>query len=203
MNAKSTDRLQSKDYITIGLYTVVNLVIVFAISLMMTPVLIWIYPYATAICLFFSCPVYLLLAFKVAKRGTLFIFAIINGLFYTIMGAPFVIPFVLIGGLLGELLLARSGNYRSLKAQTIAYTIYNVIYGFCNYVIMAISADYYFRTMQIEGSLRDAYILYMTTPHWIAIAVICLIAAIYLGCLFGYQLLKKHFVKAGYIRVSG
>ncbi|WP_207940447.1 hypothetical protein DOK78_002060 [Enterococcus sp. DIV2402] len=196
---KNKNKLVSKDYLTIGLYTVVNLVISFALSILTTPFLVWAYPYATAFVLFFTCPIYILLAFKVGKRGTLLTFGIINGLFYTIMGAPFVLPFTMLGALLGEIVLAKFGGYRSLRAQTIAYTLYNLVYGFCNYIILAISAEYYFSTMQIEGVLRDAYVKYMTTPFWIVVAVLTLIVAIVLGCLFGYGLLKKHFIKSGLV----
>lgn len=197
-----TKRLVSKDYITIGLYTVINLVLSFLLSMITMPFLLWAYPYATAFVLFFSCPIYLMLAYKIGKKGVLITYAVINGLFYTIMGAPFVLPFVLIGGSFGELILARKETYRNLKSQMLAYTIYNIIYGFCNYIILAISADYYFSTMKIEGVLRDAYIKYMTTPFWIMVALVALIIAIQLGCVFGYQMLKKHFVKAGYISLK-
>lgn len=196
---KNKNKLVSKDYLTIGLYTVVNLVISFALSILTTPFLVWAYPYATAFVLFFTCPIYILLAFKVGKRGTLLTFGVINGLFYTIMGAPFVLPFTMLGALLGEIVLSKFGGYRSLRAQTIAYTLYNLVYGFCNYIILAISAEYYFSTMQIEGVLRDAYVKYMTTPFWIVVAVLTLIVAIILGCLFGYGLLKKHFIKSGLV----
>lgn len=202
MKKEKTNKLVSKDYLTIGLYTVVSLVISFALSMLTTPFLVWAYPFATAFVLFFTCPIYVLLAYKVGKRGTLLTFAIINGLFYAIMGAPFVLPFTLVGGLLGELILAKFGGYRNLKAQTLAYTVYNLIYGFCNYIVLAISAEYYFSLMQIEGVLREAYIKYMTTPFWIAVAIAMLVIAIVLGCLFGYKLLKKHFIKSGIVSSS-
>lgn len=203
MKKIESNRLISKDYITIGLYAVVSLVISMALSVITTPFLVWAYPFATAFVLFFTCPIYLLLAYKVGKRGTLFVFGLINGLFYTVMGAPFVLPFTIIGGLLGELVLAKNKNYRNLNAQTIAYTVYNLIYGFCNYIVMAVSADYYFSTMQIEGAMKDAYVKYMTTPLWIGVAVIALIIAIYLGCVFGYKILQKHFIKSGLISDAG
>lgn len=199
MNKVNSQKLVSKDYIAVGLYTVVNLILSFLLSMLTMPFLLWAYPYATAFVLFFSCPIYLLLAYKIGKKGVLFLYAVLNGLFYTIMGAPFVLPFVLAGGILGELILAKRAAYRNLKSQMLAYTLYNLIYGFCNYVIMAISADYYFSTMQIDGPLREAYIKYMTTPFWVVVAVVCLIISIQLGCVFGYRLLKKHFVKSGYI----
>ncbi|HHV13068.1 MAG TPA: MptD family putative ECF transporter S component [Clostridiales bacterium] len=202
MKSKNSTKLISKDYLTIGLYTVVSLVISFALSMLTIPFLVWAYPFATAFVLFFTCPIYLLMAFKVGKKGTLFIFGVINGLFYTIMGAPFVLPFVLVGGLLGEIVLAKSGKYRSFKSQAVAYIIYNLIYGFCNYIVMAISAEYYLSTMQVEGALRDAYIKYMTTPVWIVVAIVAVVGGIYLGCLFGYKLLKKHFVKSGFISIG-
>ncbi len=199
---KSTQALQSKDFLTIGLYTVVTLVISFALSMVTTPFLVWAYPFATAFVLFFTCPIYLLLAFKVGKRGTLFTFGVINGLFYTVMGAVFVLPFTILGALLGEWILAWFKNYRSLKAQTLAYIAYNLIYGFCNYIILAISSEYYFKTMQIEGSMKDVYLKYMTSPFWITVAIVTLVIAIALGCVFGSKLLKKHFIKSGLIAGS-
>lgn len=196
---KNKNKLESKDYLTIGLYTVVNLVISIGLSMLTVPFLVWAYPYATAFVLFFTCPIYILLAFKVGKRGTLLTFGIISGLFYTIMGAPFVLPFTILGGTLGEFILSKFGGYRNLKAQTIAYTVYNLIYGFCNYIILAFSAEYYFSTMQIEGALKETYLKYMTSPFWILVAVLMLIISITFGCWFGYNLLKKHFIKSGLV----
>lgn len=199
MNQKRTFQLTSKDYLTIGLYSVVCLVLSVILSVATSPFLLWFYPYATAFVLFFTCPIYILMAFKVGKKGVLLTFGIVSGIFYALMGAVFVLPFTLVGGILGEYLLSTVGNYRSLHSQTIAFTVYNVIYGFCNYIIVAFSADYYFSTMHIEGTLRDVYIQYMTSPLWISVAVIALISSVTLGCLFGYKLLQKHFVKAGFV----
>ncbi|WP_430611611.1 MptD family putative ECF transporter S component [Enterococcus sp. DIV0876] len=196
---KNKHKLASKDYLTIGLYTVVNLIVSIALSVLTTPFLVWAYPYATAFVLFFTCPIYILLAFKVGKRYTLLTFGIISGLLYTIMGTPFVLPFAILGAAVGELILSAFGDYRNLKAQTIAYTIYNLIYGFCNYIILAFSAEYYFSTMHVQGALKDAYIKYMTSPFWIIVAVVLLIIANILGCWFGYHLLKKHFIKSGLV----
>ncbi|MBL1230614.1 MptD family putative ECF transporter S component [Enterococcus sp. BWB1-3] len=199
MKKKTTASLASKDYLTIGLYTLVQFVIVMTLSMVTVPFLLWLYPYATAFVLFFTCPIYLLIAFKVGKKGTLLIFGAVNGLFYAIMGTIYVLPFTLIGALIGEFILAKTKGYRKLTAQTAAFTIYNLFYGFSNYIILAISADYYFSTMQIEGILLEAYTKYMITPFWIFISIMALIMAISLGCLFGYHLLRKHFIKAGII----
>lgn len=199
MKKKRTDKLISKDYLTIGLYTVVEFVVMMILSVATMPFLAWFYPYATAFVLFFTCPVYLLMAFKVGKRGTLFLFGVINGLVYAIMGTFYLLPITIIGGLLGELVLIKTKGYRKLGPQTIDFTIYNLIYGFSNYLILAISADFYFSMIEDTG-YTASYMEYMTSPFWITVSVVALIAASCLGCVFGYKLLNKHFIKAGVIK---
>ena len=48
MKKKRTDKLISKDYLTIGLYTVVEFVVMMILSVATMPFLAWFYPYATA-----------------------------------------------------------------------------------------------------------------------------------------------------------
>jgi energy-coupling factor transport system substrate-specific component len=195
--------LTSKDYITIGLFTVANLVVIIALSMAVTPFLLWAYPYSTGFVLFFSCPVYLLLAYRVGKPGALFLFSTFTGVVYILFGTPYVLIFLILGGLLGELILkVRKKGYRDIVSQTIAFTVMNLIYGFSPYAIIVISVEYYFESMQITGTLRDAYLKFMTTPIWIGVAFGSLTIGIVLGCIFGYHLLKKHFVKAGYVTLE-
>ncbi|MDT2822391.1 MptD family putative ECF transporter S component [Enterococcus devriesei] len=199
MKNKKTEKLVSKDYLTIGLYTVVGFVVMMVLSMVTLPILAWFYPYATAFVLFFTCPVYLLMAFKVGKKGTLLLFGAINGVFYAIMGTVYILPITLLGGLIGEMILAKTNGYRKLAPQTAAFTIYNLFYGFSNYIILAISADFYFSQLANSG-YSDTYLKYMTAPFWIVISAVALIVATGLGCFFGYKLLNKHFVKAGVIK---
>lgn len=199
MKKKETKKLISRDYLTIGLYTVVEFVVMMALSVVTIPILAWFYPYATAFVLFFTCPIYLLMAFKVGKKGTLLLFGAINGVFYAIMGTVYILPVTLLGGLIGEAILAKTNGYRKLGAQTAAFTIYNLLYGFSNYLILAISAELYQSMIQDTGYTND-YLHYMTDPFWIGISVVIMIAAVVLGCFFGYKLLNKHFVKAGVIK---
>lgn len=199
MKNKKTEKLISKDYLTIGLYSVVEFVVMMVMSMATLPILAWFYPYATAFVLFFTCPIYLLMAFKVGKRGTLLLFGAINGLFYAIMGSVYILPITLLGGLIGEVILAKTNGYRKLGAQTVVFTIYNLLYGFSNYIILAISADYYFSVMKNSGYTAN-HLEYLTNPFWIMVSTAALIVSICLGCLFGYKLLNKHFVKAGVIK---
>lgn len=199
MKKKKTDKLISKDYLTIGLYTVVEIVVMMVMSMVTLPFMAWFYPYATAFVLFFTCPIYLLMAYKVGKRGTLLLFGAINGLFYAIMGTVYILPITIIGGLIGEVILAKTNGYRKLSAQTVAFTIYNLLYGFSNYIILAISVDYYYTLMESTGYTEN-HLEYLTEPFWIMVSAAALIVAICLGCIFGYKLLNKHFIKAGVIK---
>lgn len=199
MKKKETKKLISRDYLTIGLYTVVEFVVMMILSVVTIPILTWFYPYATAFVLFFTCPIYLLMAFKVGKKGTLLLFGAINGVFYAIMGTVYILPVTLLGGLIGEVILAKTNGYRKLGPQTAAFIIYNLLYGFSNYLILAISAELYQSMIQDTGYANN-YLHYMTEPLWIGVSVVVMIAAVVLGCFFGYKLLNKHFVKAGVIK---
>lgn len=199
MKKKEIKKLISRDYLTIGLYTVVEFVAMMILSVVTIPILAWFYPYATAFVLFFTCPIYLLMAFKVGKKGTLLLFGAINGVFYAIMGTVYILPVTLLGGLIGEVILVKTNGYRKLGPQTAAFTIYNLLYGFSNYLILAISAELYQSMIQDTGYTNN-YLHYMSEPLWIGVSVVVMIAAVVLGCFFGYKLLNKHFVKAGVIK---
>ena len=63
-----TSKWQAKDLITIGLYTILIYIIHNVISIILSPIMLYIYPYMSGICLFFSSIVYLLMAIRVGKK---------------------------------------------------------------------------------------------------------------------------------------
>ncbi len=96
-------RLQTKDYILIGIFSILIYAVNAIVGSILTPVIgAAAMPLIAGFCLFFSAIVYLVMAMKVAKRGALLVQSIVNGLVYTLMGVPLMLVFFALAGLFGE-----------------------------------------------------------------------------------------------------
>ncbi|WP_342442624.1 MptD family putative ECF transporter S component [Lysinibacillus sp. FSL K6-0075] len=196
-----TSKWQAKDLITIGLYTILIYIIHNVISIILSPIMLYIYPYMSGICLFFSSIVYLLMAIRVGKKGTLLLMATVTGFIYTLMGAPLMLPFFIVAGIVGELtLLSGDGTqYRQVKRQAVAYGIYGILFGSGAFVMIYVLGTEFFESMKYTKSFIDRILEYAYSPLWMASGLAASFFLSWLGCMISKGILSKHFVKAGYI----
>ena len=73
----SQRRLGVKDLVTIGICGVLAMVINTVIGMILTPIYGFAYPVVGGVCALFSAPVYVLMSYRVAKRGTAVLFYLI------------------------------------------------------------------------------------------------------------------------------
>ena len=188
MKTASTNKLKTKDIITVVLLALINVVIFFASSLLyVTPITIILMP------VFFSLlegVVYFIIGTKVRKPGAILIYSIVRA----IMGGylPYIILFIL-SGIIAELLLWKTG-YGNGKALTVSYIINQVFAAFGSTVIpYAIAAKAMAEQAVSDGRqdniLKASEIL---QSWWSVVLIAGVIVAAFIGATMGKQVVKKH-----------
>lgn len=79
-------RLGVKDLVTIGICGVLAMVINTVIGMILTPIYGFAYPVVGGLCALFSAPVYVLMSYRVAKRGTAVLFYLIIAIISALPG---------------------------------------------------------------------------------------------------------------------
>lgn len=192
------NKMQAKDLISIGLFTVLYFVLgcCVAIPIGFVPIFL---PILGALWTLITGIPFMLFAVRARKFGMVAIMAILSGLLMGLTGMGF--WGILTGavfGLLGDLIM-KSGNYQSAKKEILGYGVFS-LWMIGTYIPM------YFMVEQSRAdfakSFGDEYAdrVMSVMPMW---SIILVIAAIFLcallGGLIGKAVLKKHFAKAGIV----
>ena len=190
------NKLQAKDLINIGLFTVLYFVLgcCVAIPIGFVPIFL---PILGALWTLITGIPFMLFAVRVKKFGMVTIMAVLSGLLMGLTGMGF--WGILTGavfGLLGDLVM-KSGSYQSVKKTILGYGVFS-LWMVGTYIPM------YFMVEQSRAdfakSFGDEYAdkVMSVMPMW---SIVLVIAAIFLfallGGLLGKAILKKHFAKAG------
>ena len=179
-------KLNAKDFINIGIFTVIYFVMFFITGMMgYIPIFAVIIPLVLGI--LGGIPFMLFLT-KTGKFGAA-----------TIMGTLISIPFGIVFGFLADLIF-KAGEYKSWKHTVLGYCV------FTEWVIgsmlpMWIMRDTFFEAYRSRGG-TDEYInaIMGLTANWMLPVVIVLgIVGGVIGAYLGKAILKKHFVKAGIV----
>lgn len=190
-----SNKLQTKDLISIGIFTALYYVVLFATAMLgYIPILFVLLPLYLPITT--GIPFMLFLT-KVKKFGMVTIMSIVLGLLMFVTGHTW-LPIVTatVCGILADLIL-RAGEYKSFKLSVLAYGVFS-IWSMGAMLPLWVMRDSYFA--YIRRSMGDEYtnaILAMT-PNWVAYAIVgaAFVAGI-IGAFLGKKVLKKHFERAG------
>lgn len=189
------NKLQGKDLITIGIYTALYIVAIFVASVAnITPLTFMFYP---AISSLLGAVFYVMLATKVQKFGAVIIWGIIVGLLYLVLGMALTFPFVMIGAVIAQIILAKC-NYKSMAATMISYILISV-FSIGGYAQLFLFTDQYLEEAARRG-LSEAFVNGLSSYSTIGFLVIMIVATAIcalLGCLFSKKVLKKHLSKVG------
>lgn len=198
----SKQKIASKDLISIGLFGVLMFIVEKIVSIVLSPVTLYILPVVSGICTFFMAIIYLLMSFKVGKKWTITLMGAIMGIFFMLMGVPIMFPFCVLSGLIAEatLLKGDGAQYRNFSRQALAYSVYGTLYGLGTYVIAFLFGKTYFEAVHYSLEMIGKIFYFLNSPLWMVLGVVCSFVLTYLGMLFGRIILKKHFVKSGYIK---
>ncbi len=190
------EKIQAKDLISLGLFTVLYFVLgcCVAIPIGFVPVFL---PVLGALWTLITGIPFMLYAVRVKKFGLVTIMAILSGLLMGLTGMGY--WGILTGavfGVLGDLLM-KSGEYRSAKKTILGYGVFS-LWMVGTYIPM------YFMVEQSRADFAAGFgeeyadKVMSVMPTW---SLILVVAGIFvfaiLGGLLGKAVLKKHFVKAG------
>lgn len=202
MNNSERTTLVGKDFVAIGIYSALIFVIFVVVSLPFMPFMAFTYPFIGGVCAFFTAPVFMLMTYKVAKRGTILISVTVFVLVYALMGYVYLLPYGIITGVVCEAVMWKKGAYRNFWHNMGGYTVFSILmYIGSTYVPIYILGKGYYMTMQSQNTEAAAlHIQFAFSPMWVAIAVGTAVFMSVAGCFIGRRILKKHFVKAGLIQ---
>ena len=190
------EKIQAKDLINIGLFTVLYFVLGCCVAIPIGFVPIFLPVLGSLWTLITGIP-FMLFAVRANKFGMVTIMAVLSGLLMGLTGMGF--WGILTGavfGLLGDLVM-KSGEYRSAKKTILGYGVFS-LWMVGTYIPM------YFMVEQSRADFAAGFgeeyadKVMSVMPMW---SIVLVVAGIFvfalLGGLIGKAILKKHFAKAG------
>ncbi len=200
INYSKSKRLTVRDIVTIAIIAVLYVIIRYLVAMVTIPSIKTFMILSGSICAFLGASLYLVMANRVSKTGTIFLFAVLIGIVDGLMGYLFLIVYFAICGLVAEISMLGKNSYKNPLRNTIGWTVYSLMFSFGNYIAIWFTWESYEAQALKNGlprELLDMHRYYYTTPLWIyIISGLAIIGAI-LGCLFGHKILNRHFKKSG------
>lgn len=195
MSKKLSNKLTTKDIVVAAVLGVVCIAIRFVFM-----ILGGIFPIAWfashALDALFIGPVYMLIVAKTRRTGPIFIISLITGVVF-VTASIYILISSILAGILAEICL-RSGNFQKKTAIMLSYVIFS--FGFIGdfYQLWANKAAFleYSANFGMNADYLAALDRLVSTPTILLIIASIAIGSI-VGGLFGFKLMKKHFIKAG------
>ena len=189
-------KLKIKDLVTIGVFAVIYVVIIFALGMIgFLPVLYLVYPALLGIV---SGTVIMLFMAKVQKPWAVLMLGMLTSIFMMVEGNTYLLiihSFVVM--LIAEL-IRRVGNYNSFKYNMLSFAIFNT--WICGSLMQMLWArEKYIEIAMVMGEeYVNALIKLVTYPNMALVYLGAILGGL-IGANIGRILLKKHFIKAGII----
>ena len=194
-------KLGGRDFINLGIFTVIFIVL-FMACIMVMSMSIYTLPFGVALGSFVAASVYMLLRAKAPKTGAIILFGVLFGLVMFVMGSGWpILVAVIIGSIFAEL-IARSGHYKSYTREVIAYCVLMVGTAIGSYVPFLVMKDYYLKVAEgnsINGQFMSRLIEFISGPY-LALALATTVVTAILGTVSARVIFKKHLVKAGLLK---
>lgn len=200
MTNKGNNSLQTKDYISIGVFSLIYFVIAFGIGgiAQMTPVTFPLMPMIVAL---FAGSIFMLYTAKIPKKGAVSILGILAGILLFITGMFWMMSaFFVVFGFIADYIIS-SGDFKSFRRNLTAYCIFALapMGAYIPMVVMPVQFD---KFMQRKGNFSSfAGVIKSIGFNWWAIPAMILGTVICgaIGGFIGKKLLRKHFEKAGIV----
>ena len=141
-------------------------------------------------------PIYFVMCHRIPKRGTIFIYYLLSGIIYSIMGFIPMLPIMLVAGAVGEACMGSSYNYTNDMRISISYVISEVIYALHGFFfILFLGVEGLVKTFPNLFTLEKAQMVKDTylNPKNLSIILIIEIMAAIIGTLLGKYIYNKFF----------
>jgi len=200
LDSIKNEKLAARDFITIGIFAAINLVIFFVVGGIAGMTLIGTVA-NIPITVFFTAIAYMLLVAKVRKRGTFLIMGIV-GVLPGFMAANVIGVAASIAGWVIAEIVASVNHYKSKKIFVLTYVIGCTLQSAGYTLPMYVSNAQYLIDRQEILHLTDealaVYIKMFTWPMYFGMVALTVVTSL-LGALVSIKLVKKHFEKAGVV----
>ena len=191
-------KLQAKDLINLGLFTVLYFVLgcCVAIPIGFVPVFL---PILGALWSLITGIPFMLFLTRVKKFGMVTLMGILSGLLMGLTGMGFWgVPMGVIFGLLGDMIL-KSGGYKSAKMSLFGYAVFS-LWMVGTYIPMYFTVEASWRSFADSFGEEYADRVMAVMPMWSSLLVVAgIFLFAILGGMLGRRLLRKHFAKAGIV----
>ena len=192
-------KLTAKDFITVGIFTAIILVVEFACG-----ILGYIHPYIVAsyvvmIPLAGSIPMMLFYS-KVEKFGMITMMSILIAIMMFLLGMGYLgAPLIVLAGVISDL-IAKSGGYKSFKKIVISHGIF-CLWVCANYIPVVVTAKSYRQGLLDEGYSAEYCDNLFRAVNSKTLAVLIVVCFVFgcIGAFVGKAVVKKHFEKAGIV----
>ena len=198
MSTIKTEKLDTRDFITIGIFAAISLVIFFVIGGAAGMTLIGTVA-NIPITVFFSSIAYMLLVSKVRKRGTFLIMGTISALPGLMAANVIGVIASVVGWLMAEIVVS-ANHYKNKKVLIFAYVLGCTLHSAGYTLPMYLSnAQYLIDRQEIFHLTDEALAVYLKMFTWpmFFIMVALTVVTSFLGAVLSTRILKKHFEKAG------
>ena len=141
-------------------------------------------------------PIYFVMCHRIPKRGTIFIYYLLSGSIYSIIGFIPMLPIMLVAGAVGEVCMGSSYNYTNDMRISISYVISQVIYALHGFFfILFLGVEGLVKTFPNLFTLEKAQMVKDTylNPKNLSIILFIEILAAVMGTLLGKYIYNKFF----------
>ncbi len=194
-----TNKLNAKDFITIGIFTALLFAVEFACGM-----LGYIHPYVVAsyvvmIPIVGSIPMMLFYT-KIEKFGMLTIMSILLAIIMFVTGMGYLgAPLIILAGVASDL-IAKSGGYKDSKKIVLSHGVF-CLWICANYFPVIVTAESY-RQDLLDGGFSaeycDSLFRAINTKTIAVLLILCFVFGC-IGAFVGKAVVKKHFEKAGIV----
>lgn len=194
----NNNKLQAKDLINVGLFTVLYFVLgcCVAIPIGFVPIFL---PILGALWTLITGIPFMLFSTRVKKFGMVTLMAILSGLLMGLTGMGYWgIPVGVVSGILGDLIM-KSGSYKSASKNILGYAVFS-LWMVGTYIPMYFMVEDSYASFAASFGDEYAAKVMSVMPMWSLILVVAgIFVCAILGGLIGKAVLKKHFAKAGIV----
>ncbi|MCO7127054.1 MptD family putative ECF transporter S component [Sporolactobacillus shoreicorticis] len=196
---KESTRLSVRNYATIGIFSVLMIILAIAVAIPAMSVLYFSLFISSPLIAFLSAPLFTFMVLKVHKRGTVLIYCLIMAILYLISGTPYLAAWFLLSALLGELAMTGRDAYKKFARITISWIICSLFRATNGMIDIWFFSKQYLASGVSKAHFNQVVHFYYSAP-WILLILLLTAIGASLGGLVSTKLMKKHFVKSELLR---
>lgn len=197
--AGRSNRLNAKDFITIGIFSAISFVVMLVAGVTnLSPYTYLLYSVTYAL---FGGIIYLYIGVKIPKRGSLILIHIVPFLYMMftgvqgMMSAAGLLVFSIIADWIAD---CRRRDIRRIRFSYLVFTLWASVVGEYRFFM---DADAYF-SEALRSGLDDGYVFVLRSfsdPKWWILSIVVTLVASVLGMLLASAVMKKYLVRAGVV----